>query len=299
MSQPTRSKILTERGFVPLSEASAGMKVFDSTGTLHALAQITGGRSEEIFTIHTSDGFKAEVGASHDVPVSGPRGGNSRTIKAADLSDALTDSMYLSSIDKQPDFGEKGLEVDTMFNPTMLGFMLQEKNPCKGQVSFAPQYTFSVTKHLKPYPDYALSVPGQYTRFRFVYDQATLASDISYQTLLHANLFEGNPDQFRIPSKYMKADRFVRECIVRTFLTDPQSHLHEAKVPTRELASLPYDHPGYGKDLRLLVASLGWNPTPDSRRIVKVESTGQTSPVVKAQINSYKNNYISDGYLVV
>lgn len=291
-AQPLSAKILTPTGWSTMGQMEPGTEIISSTGGVQTVVEIHDHGTRPVLEVHTSDGGYTECSPGHIWTVMGSTGPEDKT--AQEIMDSGK-SFQIPIMDQAPSFGSPGHVVGRMFNASLLGSMLQNTNPTKGDLTFQTSRDDLITSSFLLPPDMAMLEEGC---VEYVYREETLSEFKYLDTFKEANLFNGDFDKFTIPEKYLHASRYIREALVRSFMPNPDVNRGEAKVPFDSIKELPFHHPGYGESLKYLVRSLGWSLESTPRHITAIKDSGREEPVRCITVSEPDGLYITDDFIL-
>ena len=287
MAHSLDTMILTPSGEVALGEIQVGEIILDTEGGTQEVVSVTDAGMQETYTLTTSDGWSCKATEDQSIALYLAEEDDVTVGKAAI---AVTEGPVTVPPLTVPSLRDKYSETQ-LFHGYLLGLMLQEPDPMPGYVSLVPDPVDLFTKWL-PVPQMA-SAYGD-GKYRLIYTQAYLDELGLFDSLEEARLFSGDFDKFTIPDDYRVATQFVRESLLRSFL--PPHRSLEEDLTSDEVASLPYDHPGYGKTLQELALSVGWVRYP-LRSYIKIDRTFLSEPTLGLEVSNPNGAYLLNGYL--
>ena len=292
---PLDAKVLAGDGFVRMGDISPGDKIIGADSELQTVLDVHDNGVLPILEVVTQDGRVIECTPGHIWTIM--HEGSVYNVEASQLEPYLNEAI-LPSLKTAPLLSTEGTKGLELLDPKYLAAMLREKSPVAGSLSVTTDDVEHLNQAIPTLPQYALAYSKEPEELTFIYSATSLAEDPHLLTYQEAGLLSGDITKFRIPEAYQTAHPAIREALVLALAGNPSGRLARLADRISILAKLPYDHPGFGEDLKELVWSLGLSLQGDLPRIVEVRKTTRLEETRCITVSNPDGLFVTDHFVI-
>ena len=292
---PLNAKVLAGDGFVRMGDISPGDKILGADSELQTVLDVHDNGVLPILEVVTQDGRVIECTPGHIWTIMYE--GSVYNVEASQLEPYLNEAI-LPSLKTAPLLSTEGTKGLELLDPKYLAAMLREKSPVAGSLSVTTDDVEHLNQAIPTLPQYALAYSKEPEELTFIYSATSLAEDPHLLTYQEAGLLSGDVTKFRIPEAYQTAHPAIREALVLALAGNPSGRLARLTDRISILSKLPYDHPGFGEDLKELVWSLGLSLQGDLPRIVEVRKTTRLEETRCITVSNPDGLFVTDHFVI-